>query len=119
MESNASDWLDRAESILDQLLKFTSQLAEIEQDPGVDVKALSLACTRRLDDLRRLIPEDLRSLHSSKNEVLEKMHELYSQTHLCLEILGKKSSRAAAKLQGLTKMRKAISAYNGNGCCKS
>jgi hypothetical protein len=113
MESNGSDWLDCAESILDQLLKLTAQLAEIEKDPEVDAKALSDACAQRLDDLKRLIPQDLKGLPPAKNEVLEKMHDLYSQTHVCLEILGKKSSRAAARLQLLTKKKRAIMAYSG------
>ena len=113
MKSNGSDWLDRAESILDQLLKFTAQLAEIEQDPEVDAKALTFACAQRLDDLKRLIPQDLKTLPPAKNEILEKMHELYSQTQVCLEVLGKKSSRAAAKLQCLTKKKRAIMAYGG------
>ncbi len=53
MESNEPCWMDQAESILDQLLKFTAQLAEFENDPQVDAKALSDACIRRLDDLKR------------------------------------------------------------------
>jgi hypothetical protein len=113
MESNGLDWLDCAESILDQLLKFTAQLAEIEQDPGVDAKALTFACAKRLDDLKRLIPQDLKILPPAKNELLEKMRDLYSQTQVCLEVLGKKSSRASAKLQSLSKRKRAVMAYSG------
>jgi hypothetical protein len=113
MESNGSDWLDYAESILDQLLKFTAQLAEIEQDPEVDARALSAACAKRLDDLKQLIPNDLKSLPTARNEILEKMQSLYSQTQVCLEVLGKKSTLASERLQCLTKRKRAMMAYNG------
>jgi hypothetical protein len=119
MEMNEADWLDRAESILDQLLKFTAQLAEFEQDPGVDAKALSMACARRLDDLKRLIPPDVKGLSQAKNDVLEKMRELYSQTQACLEVLGEKSNRAASKLQCLTRKKRAIRAYAGRPECRT
>ena len=118
MKSNEPDWLDHAESILDQLLKFTAQLAEIEQDPGVDAKALAQACTRRLDDLKRIIAPDLKVLQAN-NDVLEKMRELYSRTQVCLEILGRKSNRAATDLQGLTRTKQAMSAYSAQRACKS
>ncbi len=112
MKSNELDRLDHAESILDQLLKFTAQLAEIEQDPGVDARSLAQACTRRLDDLKRLMVPDLKDLQA-KNELLEKMRELYSRTQVCLEILGRKSNRAATELQGLSRTKQAMSAYTG------
>ncbi len=112
MESNGSDWLDRAEAILDQLLEFTAQLAEIEQDPGVDAKALSLACARRLDDLKRLIPQDLQSLLPAQNEMLEKMRELYSRTQVCLDVLENQGNRAAARLQDLNAKKQAVRAYS-------
>jgi hypothetical protein len=113
MKNNGSDWLDCAESILDQLLKFTAQLAEIEQDPEVDAGALTAACAKRLDDLKQLIPQNMTSLPTSGNEILEKMRSLYSQTQVCLEVLGKKSTQASVKLQCLTKKRRAMMAYSG------
>ena len=113
METSGSDWLDGAESILDQLLKFTAQLSEIEKDPEVDAKALSFACAKRLEDLKQLIPRNLKGLPTAKNELLEKMQNLYSQTQACLEILGRKSSLASARLQCLTKRKRAMMAYSG------
>ncbi len=111
MESNGSCWMDQAESILDQLLKFTAQLAEFEKDPQVDAKALSDACVRRLDDLKRLMPQKLKNSPVARNEVLEKMRDLYTRTQVCLEILERKNNRVAAKLQSLSKTSQAISAY--------
>jgi len=111
MGSNESCWMDQAESILDQLLKFTAQLAEFENDPQVDAKALSDACVRRLDDLKRLVPQKLRKSPVAGNEVLEKMRDLYTRTQVCLEILERKNNRVAAKLQSLSKTKQAISAY--------
>jgi hypothetical protein len=103
--------MDQVESILDQLLKFTAQLAELENDPGVDAKALSDACIMRLDDLKRLVPQDLKSSAASANEVLEKMRNLYARTQVCLEILERKNNRVTAKIQSLSKTKQAIGAY--------
>jgi CRP-like cAMP-binding protein len=104
--------MDQAESILDQLLKFTGQLAELENDPQVDAKALSDACIRRLDDLKRLMPQKRRNSPVAGSEVLEKMRDLYTRTQVCLEILERKNNRVAARLQSLSRTRQAISAYN-------
>ncbi len=111
MESNESCWMDQAESILDQLLKFTAQLAEFENDPQVDAKALSNACIRRLDDLKQLMPQERGNSRPASSEVLEKMRDLYTRTQVCLEILERKNNRVAAKLQSLSRTKQAISAY--------
>ena len=105
--------MDQAESILDQLLKFTAQLAEFENDPQVDTKALSNACIRRLDDLKQLMPQQREnSRAAASSAVLEKMRDLYTRTQVCLEILERKNNRVAAKLQSLSRTKQAISAYN-------
>jgi len=111
MKSNETCWMDQAESILDQLLKFTAQLEEFENDPQVDAKALSDACIRRLDDLKKLMPQDLESSQASGTEVLEKMRDLYARTQACLKILERKKSRVASELQNLTRTKQAINAY--------
>ncbi len=111
MESNGTCWMDQAETILDQLLKFTAQLAELETDPQVDAKALSNACIRRLDDLKQLMPQQRKSSREASSAVLEKMRDLYTRTQACLEILERKNNRVAAKLQSLSRTKQAISAY--------
>ena len=111
MESNESPWMDQAESILDQLLKFTAQLAEFENDPQVDAKALSDACIRRLDDLKRLMPQESGNSQAARSQVLKKMRDLYVRTQVCLEILESKNNRVAAKLESLSKTRQAVTAY--------
>ncbi len=73
MESKESCWEDRVESLLDQLLKFTAQLTELENDPQINAKALSGACIRRLNELKTLMPQNPKSSLASENEVLEKM----------------------------------------------
>jgi len=112
MESNGLSWVDQAASILDQLLKFTAQLAQFENDPEVDAKALSDACVKRLDELKRLVPQDLKRSTASTNEVLEKMRDLYARTQTCLDILERKNNRVTAKIQNLSRARQAISAYS-------
>ncbi len=111
MESSESCWADQADSILDQLLKFTAQLAECENDPQVDARALSDACIRRLDDLKRLIPQESENSKAVRSQVLEKMRDLYVRTQVCLEILGNKNNRVAAKLESLSRTRQAVNAY--------
>ena len=111
MESNESCWMDQAESILDQLLKFTAQLAEFENDPQVDAKALSNACIRRLEDLKQLMPQQRKNSREASTAVLEKMRDLYTRTQVCLEILERKNNRVSAKLQSLSRTKQAIGAY--------
>ena len=112
MESNGSVGLDNAESILDQLLKFTAQLAECGNDPQVDAQALADACAKRLEELKLAMPQDQKGSLAAKTQVLGKMRDLYTRTQACLEILERKSSRAAAELQNLSRAKLAITAYN-------
>ncbi len=112
MESNGSGWLDNAESILDQLLKFTAQLAECGNDPQVDARALADACAKRLEELKQAMPRDQKDSLAAKTQVLGKMRELYTRTQVCLEILERKSNKAAAELRSLSKAKLAITAYN-------
>jgi hypothetical protein len=112
MESNSSGWLDNAESILDQLLKFTAQLAECGNDPQVDARALADACAMRLEELKQAIPQEQKNVLAAKTQVLGKMRDLYTRTQACLEILDRKSNRAAAELQSLSRAKQAITAYN-------
>lgn len=113
MERNGSSWAAEADSLLDQLLQFATQLAEFENDPQVNIKALSEECTRRIEDLKRLIPEDL--IHSAATgcEILEKMRVLYERTQVCLDILHRKSDVVSASLKRLSKTKQAVNAY---GC---
>ena len=67
MESNGSVGLNDAESILDQLLKFTAQLSECGNDPQVDAQALADACAKRLEDLKLAMPQDAEKLACGKN----------------------------------------------------
>ncbi len=112
MESNGSGRLDIAESILDQLLKFTAQLAECGNDPQVDAQALADACAMRLEELKLAMPQDQKSSLVAKTQVLGKMRDLYTRTQVCLEILERKSSRAAVELQRLSRSKLAITAYS-------
>ncbi|SPF46986.1 hypothetical protein SBDP1_620020 [Syntrophobacter sp. SbD1] len=111
MESKESCWEDRVESLLDQLLKFTAQLTELENDPQINAKALSGACIRRLDELKTLMPQNLKSSLASENEVLEKMRSLYARTQVCLDILGRKNNQLANELQTLSRTKHAINSY--------
>jgi hypothetical protein len=88
------------------------QLAEFENDPQVNARVLADACAKRLDDLKQLIPQDMKSAQVAKSEVLGKMRDLYARTQVCLEILERKGNRAAAELQSLSRAKLAIRAYS-------
>ena len=105
MESNGSVGLDKAESILDQLLKFTAQLAACGNDPQVDAQALAEACGKRLEELKLAMPQDQKNTLAAKIQVLGKMQDLYTRTQVCLEILQRKSNRAAAEVRSLSKAK--------------
>ena len=114
MKSDESCLLAQAESILDQLLKFTTQLAEVENDPQVNAKAISDACMMRLNELKQLLsPQNTakESFPQFKSGILDKMRNLYGRTQICLEILERKNKRVVAEIQNLTRTRQAISAY--------
>lgn len=111
MESNGSCWTVDAESILDQLLKFAAKLAEFENDPQVNIRALSDECAKRFEDLRRLVPNDFKHSVAAGTEILEKMRALYARTQVCLDILHRKSDAVSASLQHLSKTKRAINAY--------
>lgn len=113
MESNGSYWTVDAESILDQLLKFAAQLAEFENDPQVDIKSLGEQCAKRIDELKRLVPEDFNESRAADAEILEKMRALYERTQDCLDMLQRKSNTVSATLQRLSKTKQAVNAY---GC---
>ena len=112
MESNGSGRAVDAESILDQLLDFAAQLAEFENDPQVDIRALSDECARRTEELKRILGNDSKNAAAQSSGVLEKMRALYERTQVCLDILQRKSDLVATKLQGLSRTNKAVNAYN-------
>ncbi len=119
MRNNESVCQDPAEAILDQLLKFTTQLAAAETDPEVDVKAISEACAGRIEDLKRLLPNDLRGSPVANktnhqppdSKLIDKIRDLHSRTKTCLEILERKKTRAAAGMHDLSRTKQAITAY--------
>ena len=112
MGNNGSGWLDNAEPILDQLLKFTAQLEECGNDLQVDTQAVADACTKRLEELKLAMPQDQKNTLAAKIQVLGKMQDLYTRTQVCLEILQRKSNRAAAEFQSLSRGKLAITTYN-------
>ena len=112
MESNGSCWTVDVESILDQLLKFASQLAEVENDPRVDVRALSEECASSLEELKRFLPGDFKNSTAAGAEILEKMRTLYSRTQVCLDILQRKGDLVSATLQRLSRTKQAVNAYS-------
>lgn len=101
----------RATAILEQLLKYTKQLAAFENDPGVDVVALSQACTRRIEDLKTIMPDRLEDCPDAG--LVKMVEDLHSQTRHCTEMLERKLESTGYQLEGFSKRKKAISAYRG------
>ncbi|MHC1725818.1 MAG: flagellar protein FliT [Syntrophobacteraceae bacterium] len=101
---------EEAASILDQLLKYTKQLASFDADPKVNVAALSEACGRRLDDLKQVLPHCLKNSPGSP-QLLDKIRDLRDQTQLCTDLLEKEMEKTSNNIQALSKSRKAIGAY--------
>jgi len=115
---SSADWFDKASGILGQLLKYTEQLAGCENDPNVDVQALSEACDRRLAELKKILSKSARapSQHSAQTgevnvKLVGMIRELHQQIQRCKEILEKKRARVAGELDGLSKTKRAIRAY--------
>lgn len=117
----SADWFEEASGILGQLLKYTEQLAGCEDDPSVDVQALSKACDRRLAELKKILSNNSRT--PSRNSVqtgevpnnnvrlLGMIRELHQQIQRCKEILEKKRARAGDQVESLSKTKRAIRAY--------
>ncbi|MGC9195280.1 MAG: hypothetical protein ACP5IL_07485 [Syntrophobacteraceae bacterium] len=111
MERNGSCWTVDAETILDQLLQYAAQLAEFENDPRIDIRALSDECTKRTEALKQVIPAKLDNFAEADSEVLDKMRTLYTRTQDCLSMLHQKSNAVSVKIQRLSKTRQAVKAY--------
>jgi hypothetical protein len=116
----SADWFEEASSILGQLLKYTEQLAGCENDPSVDVRALSEACDRRLAELKRILSKNSKPLSQNSGQgtttnsnvkLVGMIKELHLQIQRCKEILEKKRARVADELEGLSKTKRAIRAY--------
>ncbi len=104
----SEDRCDQATTILEQLLKYTRQLATFESDRQIDVAALSKACTERIGDLKQLLPE---GGLSASPKVRELFRELHSQTQLCTELLEGELAKVASGIDCLSKTKRAVRAY--------
>ena len=116
-----ADWFEEASGILGQLLKYTEQLAGCENDPSVDVQALSKACDRRLAELKKILGNNSTpppqqwvqtgEVPNTNVKLLGMIRELHLQIQRCKEILEKKRARAGAQIESLSKTKRAIRAY--------
>lgn len=113
MESNGSCWTADAGSILDQLLRFAAKLAELENNPQVDIRAMSHECIKHTEALKQLLPDDWKNSAPADSEILDKMRALYARTQVCLDVLHRRSEAVSAKLQRLSRTKQAVNAY---GC---
>jgi len=117
----SADWFEEASGILAQLMKYTEQLAGCENDPNVDVRALSKACDRRLAELKKILSKSARApsettmktgqVPNTNTKLIEMIRELHLQIQRCKEILEKKRARVADELQSMSKTKRAIRAY--------
>jgi len=116
----ADDVYKEAAPILEQLLKYTKQLASYETDPSVDVVALSRACGRRIEDLKKILPEQVGCLSGMRTgggtpprdeRLAAMLEELFRQTAVCSKIFEKERSKAASQMEGIVRSRRAIKAY--------
>jgi hypothetical protein len=112
MESNGSCWTADAESVLDQLLQFAAKLAEIENNPQVDIRAISDECIKHTEALKRLLPADLKNSAPADSEILDKMRALYARTQVCLDVLHRRREAVSTKLQTLSRTKRAVNAYS-------
>lgn len=106
--------------LLCQLLKYTEQLARCEEDPTVDVEALSLACEERLAVLKSHLPINERTMDDREGmgeelaidgEILSKMRTLGLQTEHCIKVLERCRAHAESGLSNVRNVRKAVRAY--------
>ena len=99
---------EQATAILEQLLKYTSQIAAFENDREVDVVALSKACSQRIEDLKQSLPEGGVTANSKVRELLR---ELHAKTEHCTELLEEELARIASDMDCLSRTKRAVSAY--------
>ena len=106
--NSSEERFEQATAILEQLLKYTSQIAAFENDRGVDVNALSKACTQRIEDLKQLLPQGGLSANA---RVRELFRELQTQTQHCTELLEGELEKIASGIDCLSTTKRAIRAY--------
>lgn len=105
-----ADAIETAAGILGQLEKYISQLAASENDPEVDVAALTEACGQRLVDLKSVLPRALKDRDRGP-ELARAAKGLEADIVSCSEVLQKARARAAKEIESISRSRRAIHAY--------
>lgn len=109
--------------LLQQLLDYSRKLSECEQNPDLDVAALTRTCKNHLSELQQVIPAGLAKRIREESaagkateqdlQILESMKLLEVQTQECVEILRNCRDKAESELSVLRQNQKASRAYRG------
>ncbi len=118
-ECSSADTTRKATGILGQLQKYVQQLATSEEDPSVDIMALSNACGERFEDLKAVLPRavEIDRAQSTGNptavesDMVRKIADLQNELQSCIKVLERGRNSAARELKEFMKARKAIKAY--------
>lgn len=102
-----------------QLQKYVQQLASSENDPSVDITALSHACGERFEDLKLLLPRAVElagtegngNTSEEKSNIVQRITDLQDQLESCIEVLERGRDKAARQLNEFLNTRRAIKAY--------
>ncbi len=107
---------------LDQLIGFTRQLANHEENSEIDIERLSGSCREKLAELQAMMPGGIKGLKRAETgagaeadevvRIRELLTVLDRETARCIENLSRSRDRTAEELSSYRQTTKAIRAYN-------
>jgi len=109
-------------ALLKQLSKYTKQLSRSEEDPEVDVPALTHACQVRMAELEEAFASVRAGVVNGATagrgapsndfrSIIDRMKALEDETQECMIVLNRCRERAERELASMSQTRKAIRAY--------
>lgn len=104
--------------ILGQLLTYTTQLTQWENDPGVDAAALARSCAKQLAVLRELIPPGIMqgaggADSEDRRQIVEMLQAVDVHARHCIRTLEAARGQVVQQMGSLRRSRRAIQAYGG------
>lgn len=102
-----------ASGILVQLLSYTRQMAEYENNADINVPALSKACGQRLEDLKKVLPQALKEL-DCQSDIRELIKEIQVQLVSSIRVVEKAKVEASLELMDFSTKKRALRAYSSN-----
>lgn len=108
-------------ALLEELLDYTGQLSQVEEDPDLDVDLIAGKCREKLSEIQAIRPgklapprqPDKGAAHNQTQDdpIVVALRRLQAQTYQCLDVLTRVKNRTEEELASLRQTGKAMRAY--------